>query len=149
MATTPNFPDFTKFFSFSEFKNPAVDFNQIVAQARRNAETFSTVAQIATEGLQTIGRRQLEILRSNGEHALKASKELSSATAPQQNASKQAEFAKTWIDYNVNALREIAELSTKSVQEAFDVVNKRVAEQYREFSDAASNTAQNLKKKAA
>lgn len=147
MATTPNFPDFTKF--FSEFKNPAVDFSQIVAQARRNAETLATVFQITTEGVQ----RQFEIInkisRSNGEHALKASKELSGATAPQQIASKQAEFAKTWIDYNVNALREIAELSTKSAQEAFDVVNKRVAEQYREFSDAASNTAQNLKKKAA
>lgn len=146
MSTNP-FADMTKM--FGDFKNPAIDMNQIIGQFRRNAETGSTVMQIATENAQALARRQAEIMRSNAEHALKASKELMSNASPETAASKQADFAKTWLDYNVNSVRELMEMSTKSAQEAFDVVSKRVAEQMKELSDAASSTTTSTKKKAA
>ncbi len=146
MSNNP-FADVTKL--FGDFKNPAVDLNQIIGQFRRNAETGSTVIQIATENAQALARRQAEILRSNAEHALKASKELMNNASPESAASKQADFAKTWLDYNVNSVRELMEMSTKSAQEAFDVVSKRVAEQMKELSDAASSTASTSSKKKA
>ncbi len=146
MSNNP-FADMTKM--FGDFKNPAIDMNQIIGQFRRNAETGSTVMQIATENCQALARRQAEIVRSNAEHALKASKEMMSNTSPESAASKQADFAKTWLDYNVNSVRELMEMSTKSAQEAFDVVSKRVAEQMKEMSDAASSSTTSTKKKAA
>lgn len=146
MTNNP-FADMTKM--FSDFKSPAMDVNQIIGQFRRNAETGSTVMQIATENAQAIARRQAEIMRSNAEHALKASKELMSNASPESAATKQADFAKTWLDYNVNSARELMEMTTKSAQEAFDVVSKRVAEQMKEMSDAASSAAGSSPKKKA
>jgi phasin family protein len=146
MAANP-FADWTKL--FGDFKAPAVDLNQIISLYRRNAETSSAVLQILTESTQAIAKRQAEILRSNAEQALKASKELVNKSTPESAAAKQADFAKGWLEYNVNSLREIAEMSTKSTQEAFDVINKRVAEQMKEFSDVAGSHAHATKKKAA
>jgi phasin family protein len=145
MANT-HFSDWTKI--FGEFKTPAVDVNHIIAQFRRNAETGSTIIQIFTESAQANARHLAEIARSNAEHALKASKKLVNHSSPEAAASEHADFVKTWLDFNVNSLRELAETSTKSTQEAFDVISKRVAEQVKEFSDTAS-TASHSKKKAA
>lgn len=146
MSNNP-FADMTKM--FGDFKSPAMDMNQVIGQFRRNAETGSTLMQIATENTQALARRQAEIMRSNAEHALKASKELMSNASPETAATKQADFAKTWLDYNVNSVRELMEMSTKSAQEAFDVVSKRVAEQMKEISDAASCASGNASKKKA
>ena len=147
MTTNP-LAEWTKM--FGEFKTPAVDMSGIISQFRRNAETVSTVMQIASEGVQANARRNAEIFRSNAEHALKASKELMTNASPETAASKQADLAKTWLDYNVSSVRELMEMSTKSAQQAFDVVNKRVAEQMKEFSEAATTaTAATSKKKAA
>lgn len=131
---------------FGDFKNPAVDVNQIMSQCRRNAETGSTVIQLATESAQAIARRQAEIFRSNAEQALKASKELMNNSSPEAAAAKQADYAKSWLDYNVNSMRELVEMGTKSAQEAFDLVNKRMVEQMKEFSEVAATAT---KKKAA
>ena len=141
------FAEWTKM--FGDFKTPTMDMNHLIAQYRRNAETSSAVIQIATASTQEIARRQAEILRSNAEHALKASKDMVSNVTPDHTASKQADFAKNWIEYNVNSMRELVELGTKSAQEVFEVVNKHISEQVKEFSDVASSTVQAVKKKAA
>lgn len=143
MVSNP-FLDWTK--SFSEFKAPNFDMTQVMSQYRRNAETGSTVIQLATESAQAIARRQAEILRSNAEQALKASKEMFNNNSPEAAAAKQADFAKSWLDYNVNSMRELMEMGTKSAQETFDIINKRMAEQVKEFTDVATSQ---MKKKAA
>jgi len=145
MASNP-FSDWTKI--FGDFKTPTVDVNQVIANYRRNAETSSAVIQILTESAQAVARRQAEILRSNAEQALKALKDISNHSTPETAASKQADFAKSWLEFNVNSLREIAEMGTKSTQEAFDVINKRVAEQVKEFSEVAGTTTHSKKKAA-
>lgn len=141
------YTDWTKI--FGDFKTPAVDVNHIISHYRRNAETGSAVIQIATASTQEIARRQAEILRANAEQALKASKEIVSNSSPETAAAKQADFAKNWLEYNVNCVREIVELGTKSTQEVFDVVNKHISDQVKEFSDAASSHGHTSKKKAA
>jgi phasin family protein len=146
MATSSHFSDWSKF--FGDFKTPTVDMNQIISQYRRNAEAASTVLQIFTESTQAIAKRQAEILRSNAEHALKASKDALSHSTPESAASKQAEFARSWFDYNATGAREIAEMSAKATQEAFDVMSKHVAGRVKEFSEAAGATTHSKKKAA-
>jgi phasin family protein len=141
------FADWSKM--FGDFKAPGVDVNQVIAQYRRNAETGSTVIQIATESTQAFARRCAEISRSNAEHALKASKDMMSNATPEAAASKHADFAKNWLDYNVNSVRELAEMATKAAQEAFDALNKRATEQMKEFSEAAGSSHHGHGKKKA
>jgi phasin family protein len=146
MANTV-FSEWTKL--FTDFKPSSVDMNQVMALYRRNVETGSAVIQIATESAQKIARRNAELVRSNTERALNASKELLNPSSSNQNRiSRQADLARNWWEYNINALRELMELSSKSTQEAFDVLNKRFAEQ-RDFSNAAQTTAENVKRKVA
>ncbi|MEI7669205.1 MAG: TIGR01841 family phasin [Pseudomonadota bacterium] len=141
------FSEWTKI--FGDMKAPSLDINNIVAHYRRNAETGSAVIQIATTSTQEIARRQAEILRSNAEHALKASKEIVGSGNPETAATKQADFAKNWFEFNVNSARELVELSTKSAQEVFDIVNKHVSEQVKELSEVAGTHHNTSKKKAA
>lgn len=142
-----NFSDWTKI--FGDLKAPSIDVNQLIAHYRRNAETGSAVIQIATASTQEIARRQAEIIRSNAEQALKASKEIVGNSSPESAAAKQADFAKNWLEYNVNSAREIVELGTKSAQEVFDIVNKHISQQVKEFSEAASSAQTSSKRKAA
>lgn len=141
------FAEWTKV--FGDFKTPALDVNQIVAQYRRNTEAGSTVIQIATAATQKIARRQAEALRSNAEQALKASKDLVSNASPETAAAKHADYAKNWLEYNVNSAREIIEYGAECAQEVFEVVNKHISEQVKEFSDAASSAAHHSSKKKA
>ncbi len=142
------FADWTKI--FGDFKAPNVlDFNQFVSHCRRNAEASAAVAQITGSSLREIADRQLALIRSNAEHSLKASKEFVSQSSPESAASRQADFAKNWLEYNVNGVREIVELGTRSAQEVFEVVNKHISEQVKEFSDAATSAQHHNKKKAA
>jgi len=141
------FAEWTKV--FGDFKTPALDVNQLVSQYRRNTETGSAVIQIATAVTQKIARRQAEALRSNAEQALKASKDLVSNSSPETAAAKQADYAKNWLEYNVNSAREIIEYGAEYAQEVFEVVNKHISEQVKEFSDAASSVQPAHKKKAA
>jgi len=141
------FSDWTKI--FGDFKNPAVDVNQIISVYRRNAETGSAVIQLLTESTQAIARRSAEIGRANAEQLINASKALMNKSTPESAASKHADYAKNCLKFNVDSARELAEMCTKSTQEALDLINKRVAEGVKEFSDAASNAAPSAKKKAA
>lgn len=144
--TYNTFTEWTKI--FGDFKAPAVDVNQLISHYRRNAETTSNVIQIATASTQEIARRQAEILRSNAEQAIKATKEIASNATPENAAAKQADFAKNWLEYNVNSVRELVELGTKSAQEVFEVVNKHISEQVKEFSEASSAPTATKKKAA-
>ena len=139
--------DWTK--NFKNFKAPAVDVEQLISHYRRSAETSSAVMQILTESARAVARRQGEYMRSNTEHAFKASKEVLNHSESKSPASRQADFAKSWLDFNVKTLREITEISTKSIREAFDVIHKHTAEQAKEFIDVASSATHSSEKKAA
>jgi len=143
MATT-TFSDWTKM--FGDFKSPAVDVNQLIAQFRRDAEALTGAVQILNESTQKNLRDLANLARSNAEHVLKASKDIMNHSSPENAASKHADFTKSYIEYNVNGVREIFETSSKATQEAFDVLSKRAAEKVKDFSDVA---APHAKKKAA
>jgi phasin family protein len=58
--------------------------------------------------------------------------------SPEQNASKQATYMKESFENGLNDLREVCEMTAKSCFEAFDVLNKRMAESIEELSDIAT-----------
>lgn len=133
-------------FAADMFKN-ALDFNQLFATQRSNIEAIAEVNQTAVESAQAIARRQAEVARDNVENVLKASKEILTSNSPESNISRQAELARSIFENTLSNMREIGETVAKSSFEAFDVLNKRVAESLEEISAAAGKT--NKKKNAA
>ena len=133
MANTQNFGDFMKV--FGEFK--PLDFNQVFSMQRRNMEAFSAANQAVTEGVQAASRRQAEVAREGVEQFLKASKDLFTGSSPEMSAAKQVDFAKNMFEATLNNMREVSEMFTKSSYEAFDVLNKRAAENMDEMAKFA------------
>ena len=153
MAYQNPFADMMK--QFSEYKAPtvsampSVDVNKIMASGRKNAEACSAAGQAVAESCQAIARRQAELARAQVEKTLKTCKDMLVNGSPEINTTKQVELAKTMFESSLNNLREVSELATKSMFEAFDIVNRRASESIEEITGAASSTASSAKKKAA
>jgi phasin family protein len=135
MATKSNFPenDFTKL--FADFKIPGVDFDALAQTQRRNLEALVAANQLAVEGVQAVTRRQAEILKTTMEEAVAAVQSAFDQTPPEQKLAKQAELAKVAFEKGLANARELAELVTKSNREAFELINKRVAQTIDELRD--------------
>jgi phasin family protein len=101
-------------------------------------EAFSSANQLITEGVQAVTRRQAEIMRTNIEEAVRASKDIMSGGTPEAGIAKQTQYAKSLVENTINNVREVSEMVTKSNMEAFDLLNKRMLESIEEFSSAAA-----------
>ena len=114
---TPFF-DFTKL--MSQFRLPGVDFAALVDRERKNIEALAEANRIAFEGWQHLVRRQAEILQETMKKVV--------ADAGQEDAKKRADLAKEGFEKALANMRELAEITTQSQKEAFDVVRKRIEE---------------------
>ena len=115
-----------------DFKMPGIDAEALMSAQQKNIEAITNANQLATEGLQAIGKRQAELFQQTVEEAQKTLGDLMSQGAPEDRIAKQAETVKTTIERTVTNLREISEMLAKSNQEAFDVINKRITESLEE-----------------
>ena len=115
---TPVF-DFTKL--MSQFQLPGVDFAALVDRERKNIEALAKANRIALEGWQRLVRRQTEMLQETMKKVV--------ADAGQEGAKKKrADLAKEGFEKALANMRELAEITTQSQKEAFDVVRKRIEE---------------------
>ena len=115
---TPVF-DFTKL--MSQFQLPGVNFTALVDRERKNIEALVKANRIAFEGWQRLVRRQAEMLQETMKKVV--------ADAGQEDAKKKrADLAKEGFEKALANMRELAEITTQSQKEAFDVVRKRIEE---------------------
>ena len=118
-----------------EFKLPGVDVDKMVTAQRKNVEALTSANQLAAEGFQAIARRQTEIMRQTFEEAGRTMRDLMEHSAPEDRMAKQTELAKSAFEAALANMRELAEMITKANAEAFDVINRRVAESLDEMRD--------------
>ena len=125
------------------------DVNQLAAIQRRNLEALAAANQVIVEGAQEIVRRQTEVIRGQVEQVMSTSRDMFNTTSPETNIERQSELTKTIFENAMTNLREITEMATKSSFEAYDLLNKRAAENMEELSRASAGTGFAQKKKAA
>jgi phasin family protein len=135
MVNGNNFFDVTKV--MADFRVPAVDVDAVVASQRKTIEAFTQANQLAVEGVQAVARRQVEIARQSVEEFTSFFREISQPGTPEDKLAKQAEVMKGALEKGLANARELAELATKANTEAFNVLNKRVAEGLDEVRDFA------------
>ena len=120
---TPVF-DFTKL--MSQFRLPGVDFTAFVDRERKNIEALVKANRIAFEGWQRLVRRQAEMLEETMKKVV--------ADAGQEDVKKKrADLAKEGFEKALANMRELAEMTTQSQKEAFDVIRKRIEENVEEI----------------
>ncbi len=138
MAQNPFFDfDFSKM--ISEYKLPGVDVEALVSAQRRNIEAITAANQLAFEGLQAVGRRQAEILRQTLEEAASVLRDSVAQGSPEEKISKQTELAKHAFEKALANMKELADLLTKSNQEAAAVISARVTASIDEVKGLLAN----------
>jgi phasin family protein len=123
--------------AFAGFTFPGLDVESIVAAQRKNLEALTQANQLAVEGVQALARRQVEIAREAVDEVSSLVREWSQPGAPEERIVKNAEYAKQAFEKGVANAKELAELVTKANTEAFNVIQKRVAEGFEELRDYA------------
>lgn len=118
-----------------EFRLPNVDVDAVVAAQKKNIEALTSANQLAVEGMQAIARRQTEILRQTAEELQRNMQSLMENGAPEAKVAKSTELTKVAFEKAISNMKELSEMVAKSNGEAFDVINKRVAESLDEIRD--------------
>ncbi len=136
--------DFSKMMDFSklagEFKLPGVDMQAVMDSQRRNLEALGAANKRAMEGMQAVARRQSEIFRQMMEETQAAMRDFMAAASPEDKAARQTDLAKSAFSRAIANMRELSEMVAQSNNEAFDVINKRVAESLDEFKRALAKS---------
>jgi phasin family protein len=127
--------------AFAGFTFPTFDVDSVIAAQRKNFDAFTQANQVAVDGIQALVKRQVEIASGAIEEASAALKELTAPGGAEEKLAKNAELAKTSYEKALAATRELAELVTKTQDEAFGVLNKRFTESFEEFKDFAAKRA--------
>jgi phasin family protein len=123
--------------AFAGFTFPGFDVESLVAAQRKNLEALTQANQLAVEGVQALARRQVEIARQAVDEASSLVRDWTQPGAPEERMAKQAEYAKLAFEKGVANARELTELVTKANTEAFNVIQKRVAESFEEMREFA------------
>jgi len=123
------------------FAVPGVDAKVLIESQRKNIETLTAANRAAYEGAQAIARRQAEILREAASEAVKATRELSGASSPQDQFVKQAQLVKQGYETAVANWRELTEMNAKSGATVVDLISKRVSESLDEMQKAVHPAA--------
>ena len=132
--------DFTKFDvtkAFADFKVPGVDMEALLNAQKKNIAALTEANQHAVEGVQALAQRQIEIFQQAMKGAADAAREVASAGGPKEAAAKQAELAKAAFEHAMANMREMADMVSKSSNQAFSVITKRVAEGLEELKEKA------------
>ncbi|MSO93137.1 MAG: phasin family protein [Rhodospirillales bacterium] len=120
-----------------QYKLPGMNMEAIVDSQKRNIEALAAANKTAIEGMQTIYRRQAEIMRQMMDQATAAVEQFGKSGTPQEVAAKQADFLKDAYGKAFANMRELAELATKSSNEACETINSRISESLDEMKSLA------------
>lgn len=142
------FTDATKFWTNGKSAN--LDANWLLSFQRKNIEALTAANQRAFEGVQAVAKRQVEIARAAAEEMSKLAKEFTVAGSAEDKMAKQAVVAKETFENAVSRLEELTEMVQKSQAETFEVIRKRVVENFDEVKAAfePKHVAQPSKKAA-
>lgn len=124
--------DLTK--TLGDLKLPGVDMEALMNTQRKNIEALTNANKVAVEGMQSIAKRQAEMLSESMAAVSEAAKEISSVKSPQEFTTKEVELTKEALEKALSNMRELAELVGKSNSEAFEVMNNRFNESLNELT---------------
>jgi phasin family protein len=142
MANAPETFDLTKYFKgfdtakvseevtkmLGQYKLPGVDMDAVVASQKKNVEALVAANRSAVEGMQAVLRRQVEILQETVSEITKSLQTVGkSVGSPQELVVAQADLAKKVFEKSLANMRELAEMVSKSQNEATQHINARIS----------------------
>jgi phasin family protein len=123
------FTEYTKL--IGQFKLQAFDIGSILESRRKDIEALAEANLTALAGVQQIGQKQVEILRSTTAELQKLATRLK--TPGGESGAKVGEDTKSALQKAVVDLQELADTAYRAQTDSIAVVTKRVAEHVEEL----------------
>lgn len=127
--------DFEKY--MSDLKVPGMDPAAFLEAQRKNMEAMAAANQTALDGMQTVMRRQAELMQQMTEDANSLGASLLTPEAPQARMARQAEMTKKQFEKSLANMKEVAEMVGKSQGAVSDIITSRISEALEEVRSAA------------
>ncbi len=131
-TTAASFADVTKL--LRQFKLPGVDINALIATQRKDIEALVAANKQAYEGVQSLAKRQTEILRETMEAWQGATKELAGKSLS-ESAEMRTELAKSAFVKALGNMRDLAEMAIKFQAQVLEGLKKRAQENLEELKN--------------
>lgn len=122
---------------FSRIHLPGVDLDTVIDAQRKNIEALSDANEAAFGGARDLTRRQMEIFRETIDEAAKAIQDMKATPSAKDLPAKQAKVLQQAVEKALANMRELAEMATKSRQEAIEIVKARSSESLEELKRLA------------
>lgn len=118
---------------FADLRMPGFDVNAFMALQRKNIEALNAANQKAVESIQTIAKRQAEIMAQTMAEVSTSANQFASVASPQEMTAKQTDLVKQTFEKAMNNMRELAEIVSEANTETFAILNQRVTENIEEL----------------
>jgi phasin family protein len=132
-------PDFSKMMDTSrmmgEFKMPSFNFEALMNMQRKNIEAMTALNQAAFENIQSLARRQADLMRQTMEESASVMSTVFSSPSPEEKVMRQTEASKAAVEKCIANARDIAETVTKCNTQAMETVGNRLSESLEELRD--------------
>jgi phasin family protein len=126
--TTPTnlFGDIVKL--LEQYKLPGIDIAAIIEMRRKDIEALMTANRVALEGAQSIGQKQVEILRSTLDQLSSLIQQATASGSMTEKTTKTGELVQQVLQRALENMRELAETAYKSQSDTYAVLTKRIQE---------------------
>jgi phasin family protein len=125
---------------------PNVDLSSVAGTMQKVMNIFTTTNQIATESMQTLIKKNSEILQSNVNEILSSTKEAMSSGDLKQASECQQKCLKSVYETSMNNAKELANIAYESSAKILEAVNKNVSENVHQASETANKATENMQK---
>ena len=112
--TTPTnlFGDIVKL--LEQYKLPGIDIAAIIEMRRKDIEALMTANRVALEGAQSVGQKQVEILRSTLDQLSSLIQQATASGSMTEKTTKTGELVQQVLQRALENMRELAETAYKS-----------------------------------
>ena len=126
--TTPTnlFGDIVKL--LEQYKLPGIDIAAIIDMRRKDIEALMTANRVALEGAQSVGQKQVEILRSTLDQLSSLIQQATASGSMTEKTTKTGELVQQVLQRALENMRELAETAYKSQSDTYAVLTKRIQE---------------------
>lgn len=115
-----------------QLKVPGVDMSAILEARRKDIDALTQANRMAYENMQALARREAEILQQTMAEWQAAMTEMAGKN-PAEMAAKGTELATRAFDRALVNMRELAEMTSKSQAQTYEVLNARFRENLEEL----------------
>nr|VFJ55387.1 MAG: phasin family protein [Candidatus Kentron sp. DK] len=120
-------------------RQPNLDLGGILEDQRKNIEALTDANKVIFDNARGIIERQVGMFRETMEQTVSLMDNTLQTKSTRDMAGQQAELVRLGMEKSLASMRDITESITKANAQAFDIANKRMAENMSEFKRFVRN----------